>query len=95
MLGLCCVRFDPTPLLCRGAPTGLQGSSCGDDCAEDGKRSHIAQTGSYTSPDGQPAGEGVGALPGELVYGVPAVVARLVGRTGITFGTAPIKLRNA
>jgi len=38
---------------------------------------------------------GGGALPGELVYRVPAVVARLVGRTGITFGTAPIKLRNA
>ena len=68
------MRFDPSPFLCRGAPTGLQGSSCRDDYAEDGKPSHIAQTGSYTSPDGQPAGEGVGALPGRVVYLVPTVI---------------------
>jgi len=55
-----------------GASGGLGGGSC---AAKEGKPSYFAHTGSYSiSPDGEPAGEGVGALPGRVVYLVPTVI---------------------
>jgi hypothetical protein len=42
---------------------------------KEGEPSHIAHTGSYSrSPDGEPMGGGLGALPGPVVYLVPAVI---------------------
>ena len=83
------MRFDPSPFLCRGAPTGLQGSSCRDDYAEDGKPSHIAHTGSYTtSPTRQSVWEGVGALPGGVVYPIPAVITIKAAAGEIAAGEA-------
>jgi len=80
-----------TPLLfdAGGASGGLQGSSCGDDLAEDGKPMHFVDTGSYSaSPTRQPMGEGEGALPGAVAHIVVAVITEKNDIGEMTIGEA-------